>query len=387
MEVYNQTTQQPQRKTRVAVLFGGRSGEHEVSLMSAASVIKAMDKTKYEVIPIGITKDGRWLAGGDPLAIMTDGQARLDLPNPTQHVVQGSLIPEPGRNELLKVGQQDHGVAAELGVIDVVFPVLHGTYGEDGAIQGLLELADIPYVGAGVAGSAVGMDKALMKAVFRDAGLPMLDYVVVMRWELDADVQSCVAKVEERLSYPCFVKPANLGSSVGISKVRNRQELIPAFRLAALYDRKLVVEKGAQNVREVEISVLGNNQPKVSQLGEIIPANEFYDYDAKYKDDRSQLIIPARVSRECAQRVGELALKAFKACDCAGLARVDFFVDKASEEIWLNEINTMPGFTRISMYPKLWEVSGIPYSQLIDQLIQLALERYQDKLRSKTSYD
>jgi D-alanine-D-alanine ligase len=355
--------------------------------MSAASVIKAMDKTKYDVIPIGITKEGRWLAGGDPLAVLTAGRERLDLPHQTSQVMPSGLLPEPGRNELLMIGRQDCVTIAELGAIDVVFPVLHGTYGEDGAIQGLLELADIPYVGAGVAGSAVGMDKALMKELFRAAGLPILDYVLVMRWELDQDVQSCVAKVEEQLPYPCFVKPANLGSSVGISKVRNRNELLAAFALAARYDRKLVVEKGARNAREVEISVLGNNQPTVSQLGEIVPANEFYDYDAKYNDDRSQLIIPARVSDACAERVGELAVRAFKACDCSGLARVDFFVAKENEEIWLNEINTLPGFTRISMYPKLWEASGIPYSQLIDRLIELALERYQDKLRSKTSYD
>lgn len=375
-------------KIRLAVLFGGRSGEHEVSLMSAASVIQAADKDKYEIVPIGITKEGRWLAGGDPMAVLTGGKVHLQLPGLTeQPAVSGTLLPEPGRNQLVALGDHANDVQAHFPAIDVVFPVLHGTYGEDGTVQGLLELADIPYVGAGVAGSAVGMDKALMKALFSDAGLPLLDYVVIKRSQLEADPNECVRQIEAQLGYPCFVKPANLGSSVGISKVHNREELLPALRLAAEYDRKLVIEAAAGEVHEVEVSVLGNDQPIASVPGQIIPAHEFYDYDAKYKDDRSQLVIPAAISAQCKAKVQEMAVAAFLACDCAGMARVDFFVDKNTEQIWLNEINTLPGFTRISMYPKLWEASGLAYPDLVNRLIELAIERHADKARSKTSYD
>jgi D-alanine-D-alanine ligase len=368
-----------QKKIRLAVLFGGRSGEHEVSLMSAASLIQAADKSKYEIIPIGIDKNGRWLIGGEAMALLSRGEMTLDLPQSAAASTSGAMmLLDPIQDGTLRLADQ---------TIDVVFPALHGTYGEDGSVQGLLELVNVPYVGAGVAGSAVGMDKALMKALFRDAGLPILDFVVMKRKDLDHDPQACVRRVENRLGYPCFVKPANLGSSVGISKVHQRDGLILALELAARYDAKILVEAAAIDAREIEVSVLGNDSPSASVVGEIIPSREFYDYEAKYKDARSQLIIPARLSAECTRRVRDMALAAFQACDGAGLARVDFFVHRTSEAIWLNEINTMPGFTSISMYAKLWEATGLSYSALIDRLVELALERFAEKARSQTSYE
>jgi D-alanine-D-alanine ligase len=368
-----------QKKIRLAVLFGGRSGEHEVSLMSAASLIQAADKSKYEIIPIGIDKNGRWLIGGEAMALLSRGEMTLDLPQSATASTSGAMmLLDPIQDGTLRLADQ---------TIDVVFPALHGTYGEDGSVQGLLELVNVPYVGAGVAGSAVGMDKALMKALFRDAGLPILDFVVMKRRDLDHDPQACVRRVENRLGYPCFVKPANLGSSVGISKVHQRDGLILALELAARYDAKILVEAAAIDAREIEVSVLGNDSPSASVVGEIIPSREFYDYEAKYKDARSQLIIPARLSAECTRRVRDMALAAFQACDGAGLARVDFFVHRTSEAIWLNEINTMPGFTSISMYAKLWEATGLSYSALIDRLVELALERFAEKARSQTSYE
>jgi D-alanine-D-alanine ligase len=368
-----------QKKIRLAVLFGGRSGEHEVSLMSAASLIQAADKSKYEIIPIGIDKNGRWLIGGEAMALLSRGEMTLDLPQSAAASTSGAMmLLDPIQDGTLRLADQ---------TIDVVFPALHGTYGEDGSVQGLLELVNVPYVGAGVAGSAVGMDKALMKALFRDAGLPILDFVVMKRRDLDHDPQACVRRVENRLGYPCFVKPANLGSSVGISKVHQRDGLILALELAARYDAKILVEAAAIDAREIEVSVLGNDSPSASVVGEIIPSREFYDYEAKYKDARSQLIIPARLSAECTRRVRDMALAAFQACDGAGLARVDFFVHRTSEAIWLNEINTMPGFTSISMYAKLWEATGLSYSALIDRLVELALERFAEKARSQTSYE
>ena len=369
-------------KKRVAVIFGGRSGEHEVSLMSAASVLKAADPDKYELVPVGITKEGRWLVGGDPMAALTNGRIRLEgNALRSGDTAPATMLPEPGRRALVAIGAP----AAALAEVDVVFPVLHGTFGEDGTVQGLLELADIPYVGAGVAAAAVGMDKALMHSVFQAAGLPGVDFVTVKRVELESAPDRVMDQIEVEIGYPCFVKPANLGSSVGISKAHNREDLLPALQLAAGFDRKLVVEAAAGEVREVEVSVLGNDQPIASVPGEIVPVHEFYDYNAKYQDD-SQLIIPARISEKCAAQVREMARQAFVACDCAGLARVDFFVRKDDEAVLVNEINTMPGFTSISMYPKLWAASGISYVELIDRLIELALERYAEKARSKTSY-
>ncbi len=367
------------RRLRVGVLFGGRSGEHEVSVQSAASIVQALDPAKYEVIPIGITKAGRWLVGAAPQQFLAAGEVRSDLALPVQPT---ALLPDPTQPGLVPL---DAGALAATGMptLDVVFPVLHGPYGEDGTVQGLLDLAGIPYVGSGVAASAVGMDKALMKAVFRDAGLPVVDHLVVLRRELEADLAGVCRRIEARLGYPCFVKPANLGSSVGISKVHGSDELPSALAAAAAYDRKLVVEAAAEDCREIECSVLGNDEPVASVPGEIIPGREFYDYEAKYLDAGSQLIIPARLSETTTQVVRDLAVRAFRAIDGAGLARVDFFVHRQTEQVWVNEINTMPGFTRISMYPKLWEASGLPYPQLVDRLIELALERHADRRRNR----
>jgi D-alanine-D-alanine ligase len=390
-------------KLRVGVLFGGRSGEHEVSLLSAASVLNAIDKDKYEVVPIGITKDGRWLTAehaedlltgklvleprhlraGDPeitqpAAVLARGEAVLVPPEPIHR--QNGLVPfQPDATPM--------GCASYRAVnVDVIFPVLHGTFGEDGTIQGLLELADIPYVGAGVLGSAAGMDKDIMKSLFMAAGLPIVKHVTILRrdWEKD---QKKVAKRVTKLTYPVFVKPANLGSSVGISKAHNKKELGPAIEEAAKFDRKIVIEQGVggsdDKAREIECSVLGNDEPLASVPGEIVPIKEFYDYDAKYLDEGSQLIIPAKLAKAETKKVQELAVKAFKAVDCSGLARVDFLMDPKTRKIYLNEINTMPGFTAISMYPKLWAASGVEYSELIDRLIQLGIERHEDKKKNQ----
>lgn len=364
------------RKIRVGVIFGGRSGEHEVSLTSAHSVLEYLDPDKYEIVPIGISKEGRWLLGTRPNA----QQAQLE-----HKTVPVSLLPDPNAQGLVALSGESMLKRID-GQLDVIFPVLHGTYGEDGTVQGLLELADIPYVGAGVAASAVGMDKALMKSVFAAHGLPQLPYLVVKRrdWETHPDVIE--AEVRKKLGFPCFVKPANLGSSVGISKVHNGEELAPAMDLACSFDRKVVIEQSAPPCREIECAVLGNDEPEASVLGEIVPSREFYDYEAKYIDNASELIIPARVSDKTAAAVREMAVAAFRAIDCAGMARVDFFVAKDDETIYLNEINTIPGFTPISMYPKLWDASGVSYPELLDRLIQLAIERYEDKKKNRTSY-
>jgi len=371
------------RKIRVGILFGGRSGEHEVSLTSAQGVIKAIDKDKYEVVPIGITKGGRWLVGGDPLKAL---RAAVDMPpvlaalsDEEAEAPQTVLVPlEPGPSALTKAGAPLE--------IDVIFPILHGPHGEDGTVQGLLELTGLPYVGAGVTASAVGMDKALAKDIFRTHGLPLLPYRVVLRKTWESNPAGVLVGCEAELRYPMFTKPANLGSSVGVSKVHNRSELTAGLDEAARFDRKLIVEQGIE-AREIEVSVLGNDDPIASVPGEIIPSREFYSYAAKYIDDASELLIPAPISEEHTEQVRELAVEAYLAIDCAGMARVDFLMDKASHKIWLNEVNTIPGFTPISMYPKLWEATGISYTELIDRLIQLALERHEDKGRSDTSFD
>jgi D-alanine-D-alanine ligase len=366
------------KKIRVGVIFGGRSGEHEVSLVSAKGIMSAMDKGKYEIVPIGITKEGRWIASGDPMKALEAGTLEGSVP--------AALLGDPSQRGLMRLEESEKAVTtARLSEIDVIFPILHGPYGEDGTVQGLLELADIPYVGAGVPSSAVGMDKALMKAVFQAHGLPVVEYLVIKRKEWEGDPQGVLQRIVDILGYPCFIKPANLGSSVGISKVHQRSELTPALDLAARYDRKVLAEQGV-NAREIEVSVLGNDDPIASVPGEIIPCREFYDYVAKYIDDRSELIIPADLLPETTQRIRELAIEAYLAVDCAGMARVDFLVDKESGQIYVGELNTIPGFTPISMYPKLWEASGIPYAELIDRLIELALERHADKSRSETSY-
>jgi D-alanine-D-alanine ligase len=398
------------RKLRVGILFGGRSGEHEVSLLSAASVLNAIDKDKYEVVPIGITKDGRWLTAGDAenllqgKLVLESRQLRAGDPETTPAaavLARGESVvvpPEPvHRQSGLVPFQTDAALtrrASDRAInVDVIFPVLHGTFGEDGTIQGLLELADIAYVGAGVLGSAAGMDKDIMKSLFSAAGLPIVKHVTILRSAWEKDAKKVQKFVESKLRYPVFVKPANLGSSVGISKAHDRKELGPAIEEAAKFDRKIVIEQGVggkkNKAREIECSVLGNDEPVASIPGEIVPVKEFYDYNAKYLDEGSELIIPAKLSKAETKKVQELAVQSFKAVDCSGLARVDFLMEPGLgsrlRKIYLNEINTMPGFTAISMYPKLWAASGLEYSDLIDRLIQLGLERHADKKKNQYS--
>jgi D-alanine-D-alanine ligase len=367
-------------RVRVGLIFGGRSGEHEVSLMSAQGVMGAIDRTKYEVVPIGITREGQWLASGDPMKALSSGVATESDP--------ALLLAEPSRQGLMRVVDRGQGQAlsaVRVSQLDVVFPILHGPYGEDGTVQGLLELAGIPYVGAGVAASAVGMDKALFKDIMCAHRLPVVAYLVIKRRAWEREPQETLARIEAEIGYDCFVKPANLGSSVGISKAHDRSELCAALDEAARYDRKLVVEH-AIDAREIEVSVLGNDEPIASVPGEIVPCNEFYDYAAKYIDGESELLIPAPILRETAELIQRLAVQAYLAIDCAGMARADFLLDRQTDKVYVNEVNTLPGFTPISMYPKLWEASGISYTELIDRLIQLALERHADKSRSVTDY-
>ena len=394
------------KKLRVGILFGGRSGEHEVSLLSAASVLKAIDKDKYDVVPIGITKEGRWLTAehaenllegkpihqprqlraGDPettpgAAVLAQGESVVVPPEPVHR--QSGLMPFQTEAPLTRRAT-DRAIN-----VDVIFPVLHGTFGEDGTIQGLLELAEIAYVGAGVLGSAAGMDKDIMKSLFIAAGIPIVKHVTILRTHWEQDAKKTQKLVESKLRYPVFVKPANLGSSVGISKAHNRKELGPAIKEAAKFDRKIVIEQGVggkkNKAREIECSVLGNDDPIASVPGEIVPGKEFYDYTAKYLDEGSQLIIPAKLTKDETRKVQELAVRGFKAVDCSGLARVDFLMDPTTRKIYLNEINTMPGFTSISMYPKLWAATGLTYPDLIDRLIQLGLERHADKKKNQYS--
>ncbi|MBI1354080.1 MAG: D-alanine--D-alanine ligase [Acidobacteria bacterium] len=340
-------------KLRIAVLFGGRSGEHEVSIRSAASVVGALDRSKYEVIPLAIAQDGRWLPPAESQRLLP-AEAQADLT--TETAVTVSREPERTAGA------------------DVVFPVLHGTFGEDGTLQGLLELADVAYVGAGVLGSACGMDKDVMKRLFREAGLPTVEHICLRRSEIDKRWREGA----ERFGYPVFVKPANLGSSVGVAKARTDDELRAALEDAARYDRKLVVERGVEG-REIEVSVLGNDAPEASPPGEIVPTEGFYDYDAKYVNDSAKLEIPAKLSEAQTAEVRRLAVAAFQAVEGRGLARVDFFLERTTNRFLLNEVNTMPGFTSISMYPKLWEAGGLPYPALLDRLIELALDAHRDK--------
>ena len=393
------------KKIRVGVLFGGRSGEHEISLLSAASVFQAVDQNKYEVVPIGITKDGRWvtaadaerllygkpleherkLRAGDPeatpaAAVLHNGETVIVPPEP--HKTTAGIT--PFQSEGLARRATDRAIN-----VDIIFPVLHGTFGEDGTIQGLLELADLPYVGAGVLASAAGMDKDIMKSLFQAAGLPIVKHMTFLRGDWESAPKKIQKMVEKKLRYPVFVKPANLGSSVGISKAHDSRELGPAIEEAAKFDRKIVIEEGVggkkNKAREIECAVLGNDKPEASIPGEIVPSAEFYDYSAKYLDEGSQLIIPARLNKAEAKRVQELAIAAFRAVDCSGLARVDFLIEPKLRKIYLNEINTMPGFTSISMYPKLWAATGISYSELIDRLIRLGIERHQEKKKNQYS--
>ena len=354
-------------KLRIGVIFGGRSGEHEVSLVSAASVISALDRSKYDVVPVGITPEGRWISSH---SVLDSLKSRNGLEREPNRI----LLPEPGRNGLT----DGRKVVTEDMKVDVVFPLVHGTYGEDGTLQGLLELADLPYVGAGVVGSALGMDKILQKKLFSQAGLPIARYIWFLSSRCREKEKKVVREIEDVLDYPVFVKPANTGSSVGISKAHDRKELGAALELATHFDRKVVVEQGVRNIREIEVSVLGNDASIASVPGEVIPSNEFYDYDAKYVDGKSTVIIPADLPRKTVKQLQEYAVQAFRSLDCCGMARVDFFVTKKNR-VYLNEINTIPGFTSISMYPKLWEASGLAFADLLDKLIQLALERHREK--------
>lgn len=348
-----------------------------------------MDKDKYAVVLIGITKEGSWIAGGNALKQLAEAS-----PSPLLNAsnVNGDLTEDAPRGvvsrELVPQPPGALSASSPLAMIDVAFPLVHGTNGEDGTIQGLLELADIPYVGAGVAASAVGMDKDIMKAVFSAHGLAQVDWIAVTRGEWEREPEATIRKIEEAFGYPCFVKPANLGSSVGITKAHDWDELAQALATAAQYDRKIVAERSAQDAREIECSVLGNDEPIASLPGEVIPKREFYDYAAKYGDGSgTELQVPADLDPAATRCIQDTAIRAFKAIDCSGMARVDFFVERQTKRILLNEINTIPGFTAVSMYPRMWAKSGISYSALIDRLIQLALDRYADKKRSKTTYE
>jgi D-alanine-D-alanine ligase len=389
------------RKLRVGILFGGRSGEHEVSLLSAASILKAIDRDRFDVTPIGITREGRWLAAADARSLLEGDsghvarQLRAGDPDATpgarllQEGIPTLMAPEPASSAALSRNKRSGGQSRDGQPLDVVFPVLHGTFGEDGTIQGLFELAGIPYVGSGVLGSAAGMDKDVMKRLFAQAGLPIVKHVTVLRADWEKSPRKVVARIEAALSYPLFVKPANLGSSVGISKAHDRRELGPALKLAARYDRKLVIEQAVGGTkgraRELEVAVLGNDAPQASVVGEIIPGKEFYDYEAKYLSEGSVPVIPASLSRAEEKQIRDMAVQAFRVCDLSGMARVDFLMEPGSRRrIYLNEVNTLPGFTRISMYPKLWEATGLSYRDLITRLIELALERQQEK--SRTTY-
>jgi D-alanine-D-alanine ligase len=360
-------------RVRVGVVYGGRSVEHEVSLVSARAIMQALDPERYDVVPIGISRQGRWVIGKSHCALPPDPSVR------------GLVRLRSGGGAVQKGGGRAAAGGALKGRLDVVFPMVHGTGGEDGSLQGLLELAGIPYVGAGVLGSALGMDKAMMKVAFAQAGLPIVDHRVIRCSDLEQDHERFVRSVESAFGYPCFVKPANGGSSVGISKAKDRRGLKDGIDLAARYDRKVVVERAVDG-REIECSVLGNDRPEASVPGEIVPSNEFYDYRAKYIDTGSRLLIPAPLSAEQTGRVRDLAVKAFRALDLCGMARVDFFLDRTSEAIFVNEVNTIPGFTPISMYPKLWEASGLTFPALVDRLVRLALERHAEKKRLITSY-
>jgi D-alanine-D-alanine ligase len=378
------------KRLRVGILFGGRSGEHEVSLLSAASILKAIDRKKFDVVPIGITKEGRWLAAGDATNLLegekNSGSRHLRAGDP--EATPGAKLLHEGIPTLLAPMPGPQGPEGK--AIDVVFPVLHGTFGEDGTIQGLFELAGIAYVGAGVLGSSAGMDKDAMKRLFAQAGLPIVKHVTILRSEWEASPRKATGRIEAALKYPLFVKPANLGSSVGISKAHDRKELGPALDLAAKYDRKLIVEQGVvgkkSGARELEVAVLGNDDPKASVVGEIIPGKEFYDYEAKYLSEGSVPVIPAKITAAEAKQIRQMAVAAFRACDLAGLARVDFLMEPdGKRRIYLNEVNTLPGFTQISMYPKLWEATGISYTDLITRLIELGIERHQEKNRNTYS--
>lgn len=352
-------------KLRVGVIFGGRSAEHEVSLVSATSIMHYLDRNKYQIIPIGISPNGKWFSSTNVLDAFKNRDYNLEK-------AEVYLLPEPQVQGLVRYDKK-------VIPLDVIFPVLHGSFGEDGTIQGLIELANIPYVGAGVVGSSVGMDKVITKQLCERAGIPVTPYFWFENQEYARHTKKILIAIEVKFGYPCFIKPANLGSSVGISKAHNRKQLVESIKLASKYDRKILVEKSIEDAREIEVSVLGNDNPIASVPGEIISSNEFYDYDAKYIDGKSKAVIPANLPLSFARKVREIAIKSFKAIDCAGMARVDFLVNRRTKKIYFNEINTIPGFTSISMYPKLWESSGITYPKLLDRLVRLAIQQHREK--------
>ena len=370
------------KKIRVGVIFGGRSGEHEVSIVSAISVMKSLNKKKYQVVPIGITKEGRWISGNQAVHFLKEGIKQLPF--------KSIFTPDPTEKSLLNIQSNNLKPNSNLKLtmteIDVVFPLVHGTYGEDGKLQGLLEMANIAYVGSEVLGSALAMDKVVQKQLTDVAGLPSVKYDWFLKKEWKKNQIKIINRLENNLGYSMFTKPANLGSSVGVGKCHNRKELVAGINIALKYDRKIIVEEGIEDVKEIEVSVLGNDLPRASVPGEIISSNEFYDYDAKYVDGKSQAIIPARLPKKTIKDIMEIAEKAFGVLNLSGMARVDFLVRKKNYQVYLNEVNTIPGFTSISMYPKLWEASGLSYQKLLDKLVELALKRHQEKNSLATSY-
>jgi len=366
------------KKVRIGVIFGGRSGEHEISLLSARSILAALSPEKYTITQIGITHEGAWLVGENVLEALENKKVN--------ELSTGAMFPDTTRKGLYKILPGERGdMLTFITDLDVIFPVLHGTFGEDGTIQGFLEMLGIAYVGAGVLGSALGMDKAVFKDVMRSVGVPVVESITVNRQEIRENMNEVLLRCEKLASYPLFVKPVNLGSSVGITKCRNRSDLYEGLMDAARYDRRILIERGVE-AREIEVSVLGNEVPEASVPGEIIPADDFYSYEAKYHNDRSQLIIPAPLSLELTQKIQSIAKKAYVAVDCAGMARADFLLDNVSDELYLNEINTIPGFTRISMYPKLWNATGVSYPELVDRLVELALERKSEQDQNEYRY-
>ncbi|HLC34048.1 MAG TPA: D-alanine--D-alanine ligase family protein [Anaerolineales bacterium] len=367
-------------KVRVGVMFGGRSGEHEVSLMSAASILSRLDRGKYDIVEIGITHQGQWIVGEGVLELLkqraSGGRRAVFFPEPGSSGLWGYEAAGDPKEIVLHLADR----------IDILFPILHGTFGEDGTLQGLLEMAEMPYVGAGVLASSVAMDKGLFKDLMRACSIPVPEYALVLRRDIERDMEGVVRKAEAVSSYPLFTKPANLGSSVGVSRCANRSDLSEGLLDAARYDRRVLIERGI-NAREIEVSVLGNDDPRASLPGEVIPSRDFYSYESKYIDDSSRLIIPAPLAPEKTREAQELAVRVCKAIDCAGMARVDFLLDRESQALWVNEANTLPGFTQISMYPKLWEATGIPYPQLLDKLIELGFQRHAENVRNERSYE
>ncbi len=367
------------KKLRIGVIFGGRSGEHEISLLSTRSILSAINPGEFEVTQIGITHDGMWLVGEDLLSKFEGGVQQKEQ-------TKAAILPDPTQSGLFVFDSSNQEIIFKLlAELDVVFPVLHGTFGEDGTIQGLLELAEIAYVGAGVLGSSVGMDKGVFRDVMKANGIPQVDTILILRREIEDSIEKVISQAEALSGYPLFTKPANLGSSVGITKCMNRSDLMEGLMDAAQYDRRVLVERGVK-AREIEVSVLGNDDPIASVPGEIVPSADFYSYEAKYIDDRSELLIPAPIPFETSEQIKDYAVRAFLAVDCAGMARVDFLLDDDSGDIYLNEMNTIPGFTKISMYPKLWEASGLAFEDLVKRLIELALERRADRDRTEWRY-